>query len=63
MRSDVIDLTVIIRHETLKAWLVEHGGKAQVWIPKSRADITPNSDGKTHTMTLQQSFAEEKEMV
>lgn len=63
MKSNLIDIIVIIVHETEKVWLLGHGFESYTWIPKSRAEIAPNMDGKTHTLTLEQAFAEEKEMV
>jgi hypothetical protein len=62
-RSDLIDITVRIIHETEKAWLVDHGETTQCWIPKSRGEIEKNSDGKTYTLTIDQRLAEEKGMV
>lgn len=38
-KSDLIDLAVEIRAETLKAWLV-HDGHRDVWIPKSQCEVT-----------------------
>lgn len=62
-RSDIIDVTVIVKHETPAAVRVEHGGKAPCWLPRSQIEIEPNADGKTHTVTLPQWLAEEKGMV
>jgi hypothetical protein len=63
MKSNLIDVTVIVKHETEKAWLCDHGGKNPSWVPKSQAELEPNKDGKTATLTLEQWLAEEKEMV
>lgn len=62
-RSDIIDITVIVRHETPKAVLVDHGGKEPCWLPRSQIEIAPNTDGRTFTVSLPQSLAEEKGMV
>lgn len=62
-RSDIIDVTVIIKHETVKAILVDHGGQEPCWLPRSAIEIEVNSDRKTHTVSLPQSLAEEKGMV
>lgn len=62
-KSDIIDLTVVLVHETDKAVLVDHGGKEKVWLPKSMIEIEKNSDGKTHTVSLPESFAQEKGMI
>ncbi len=63
MKSDLIDLTVIIRHSTERAVLVDHGGEEAVWLPLSQVEIAPNSDGKTVTLTLPEWLAREKGMV
>ena len=62
-KSNLVDLTVVLKRETEKAWLLDHGGKAPAWVPKSQAELEPNQDGKTHTLTVEQWLAEEKEMV
>jgi hypothetical protein len=63
MANNLVDVACIIRHETEKAYLVDHGGKESVWIPKSKCEVEPNKDGKTATVTLEQWLAEEKGMV
>jgi hypothetical protein len=60
---DLIDVTVILRHQTDRAVLVDHGDRAPVWLPLAEIEIAPNTDGKTHTVTLPQWLAEEKRMV
>lgn len=62
-RSDLTDITVIVQHQTANAILCDHGGKAPCWLPLSQIEIAPNTDGKTHTVTLPQWLAEEKGMV
>jgi hypothetical protein len=63
-RFDPIDVTVIILADaTPPAVLVDHGGKAPCWLPRSQIEFAPNSDGRTHTLTLPQWLAEEKGMV
>jgi len=61
--SNLVDVTVIVKRETEKAYLVDHGGKAPIWLPKSQIELEPNKDGKTHTLTCEQWLAEEKELV
>jgi hypothetical protein len=39
MKSDIVDIACVIRHETPRAWLIDAGGKEAVWIPKSQAEI------------------------
>jgi hypothetical protein len=63
MKPNLVEITVIIRHETLKALLVDHGGKEPCWVPKSQVEIEANKDGKTYTLTLPQTLAEDKRMV
>lgn len=63
MTSALADLSVIVRHETASAWLIDHGGKEPCWIPKSQGEIEPNADGRTVTLTIPQWLAEEKGMV
>lgn len=63
-RSDIIDITVIIKHETIKAVLVDHGGKEPCLLPRSQIEIVQvDRGGKTHTIALPQSLAEEKGIV
>jgi hypothetical protein len=63
MRSNVVDLAVIVRRETEKAVLVDHGGKEPIWLAKSQIEIEPNADGKTATVSMEQWLAEEKGLV
>lgn len=57
MKSDLIDITVQIHHETERAWLVSDGGE-KVWIPKSQAEIAP--EGKVWVLTMPEWLAVEK---
>lgn len=45
----VIDIAVILRHKTPKAYLVDAGGD-QVWLPKSEVEFY--DDGKGGIVTL-----------
>jgi hypothetical protein len=60
VKSNLADFTCIVRRETDKAVLVDHGGKEPCWLPKSQVEIEPNADGKTVTVTMEQWLAEEK---
>lgn len=62
-RSNLIDITVVLQHQTEKAWLLDHGGKKPSWVPKSSGELEPNKDGKTHTLTIEQWRAENEGMV
>ena len=63
MKSDLIDISVIVQHQTENAVLVDHGGTEAVWLPLSQIGIEPNTDGKTHDVTLPEWLAREKEMI
>ena len=64
MKSNIIDVTCIIKHRTEKAVLVDYDdGKEPCWLPLSAIEIESNRDGKTVTISLEQSLAEEKGMV
>jgi hypothetical protein len=56
MRSDLIEIAVVVRHETEKAWLVDDGTK-QVWLPKSRVEVEGG------VLTIPESLAKEKELI
>jgi hypothetical protein len=62
-RSDLIDISVVLVHQTDKAVLVDHGGDGNVWIPKSLCEIERDPDGKTWTLTLSEQVAEEKGLI
>ncbi len=57
MASDLIDIEVILKHETDSAWLVDDGDEKPVWIPKSQAEF----DGEI--LTLPEWLAMEKELI
>ncbi len=63
LKTELIDIAVILRHHTDRAVLVDHGGKEPVWLPLALIDIAPNADGRTHTVTLPEWLAEEREIV
>lgn len=52
------DVIVQLKHETLKAWLV-NDGKQDVWIPKSMCEMEKNPDG-TYTLTAEEQYLIEK---
>jgi len=57
MKSDLIDIEVRVIYETVKAYLVDHGGKAHVWVPRAQCEY---HDG---ILTLPEGLAIEKEMI
>lgn len=63
MKSDLIDLTVEIHHQTDKAWLLSDDGNREnaVWIPKSQAEIEYN--GRTHILTCHEWLALDKGLI
>ena len=62
-RSDLIDLSVVLVHETDKAVLVDHGEAKPTWVPKSLCEIERDSNGKTWTLTLSERLATEKGLI
>ncbi|MCA0303506.1 MAG: hypothetical protein LCH95_13975 [Proteobacteria bacterium] len=59
-RSDLIDISVVLVHETERAVLVDHGGAETVWLPKSAVEIERDAGGRTWTVTLPERLAAEK---
>lgn len=62
-RSDLIDISVTLVHQTERAVLVDHGGKENVWVPKSLCEIERDANGKTWTLTLPEGVAQEKGLI
>lgn len=62
-RSDLIDVACVVRHETPKAVLVDHGGVAPVWLPRSLIELAPSDDGRSMIVTLPERFAREKGLI
>lgn len=56
------DITVVLVHSTEKAWLV-NDGKTEVWFPKSWGELEKNPDGKSWTLTAEESKLIEKGLV
>lgn len=75
MRSDLIDIDVVVHHETTKlkegedhgAWLVstDVSTPKKIWIPKSMCEISDQkpAPSKSAMMAISQVFAEEKGLV
>lgn len=57
-RSNLIDLTVELKHTTDLAYLISDGNRT-VWIPKSQCELEKNLDS-TYTLTLEEHLALEK---
>lgn len=62
-RSDLIDISVVLVHQTEKAVLVDHGGESNVWLPRSAIEIEKDGNGKTWTVTLPEPLAVEKGLI
>jgi hypothetical protein len=60
MKSNLVDIACIVRHETERAWLLDAGGKEPVWIPKSQAEI---DEGNGTIVTLPEWLAKEKGLI
>lgn len=49
MKSDLVDISVMVKHETEKAWLVTDGTN-DVWLPKSQVEIDQGLQNAIATM-------------
>jgi len=65
MRSDLIDLSLFLEHETEKAILVHDGDKKKaVWLPKSACEVERDAARPRFvTVTLPERLAIEKGLV
>lgn len=61
--SDLVDISVVLVHQTERAVLVDHGGDSNVWLPRSLIEIEKDADGKTWTVTLPERLAQEKGLI
>ena len=57
-KSDLVDIDATVQHQTDAAYLLDHGGAAPAWVPKSQ--VEDNGDG---TFTMPEWLALEKGMV
>ena len=64
-KSDLIDVSVQLHHETPKAWLVSDDGVADhgVWIPKTQAEMEPSKTSGVYTLTLPEWLATDKRLI
>lgn len=58
-KSDLIDIACIIVTETEKAYLIDHGAKAKVWVPKSQCEYDENDK----TLALPKWLAKDKGII
>lgn len=59
MKSDLVDIACIIKIERDKAYLIDHGGKESVWVPKSLCSY----DDTDKAMTMPEWLAKEKGLI
>ena len=62
-KSDLIDITIIVKHKTERAVLIDDGGIEPQWIPLSQCELSPDIGSNTHTLTLPEWLAQEKELI
>lgn len=62
-RSDLVDISVVLVHETDRAWLLDYGGSEKVWLPKSQGELARDVGGKSWTLTLPERVANEKGLI
>lgn len=62
-RSNLVDISVVLVHQTEKAVLVDAGGDRNVWLPRSAIEIECDANGKTWTVTLPERLAMEKGLI
>lgn len=61
--SDLVDVAVVFKRETEKAWCVNAGEKADIWLPKSQCELERGGASKADTLTLPEWLAKEKGLI
>lgn len=62
-KSDLVDLTLMIKHQTDKAILVYNDLKdADIWLPKSQVEVEA-IDGRHSVVTMPEWLAKDKELI
>lgn len=61
-RSELVKITVKLKHTTERAYLVTADGARDAWVPKSRCQME-NTNGPWYEMELPRALAEEKGLV
>ena len=61
MKSDLVDVACVLKHETKAAWLINDGDR-DVWLPKSQCEVEVMDD-KSCIVTLPEWLALEKELI
>lgn len=66
-RSNLIDISAILAHETEKAFLLDVGTEENIWVPKSQCEIDVEEDdrlpGTAVIVTLPEWLAEKKGLI
>ncbi|MDR3463291.1 MAG: hypothetical protein P4L76_13350 [Beijerinckiaceae bacterium] len=65
MKSDLLDLAMILHSRTDRAVRVSDDGdlKKSVWLPLSQCEVSPEAPGRAVTITLPEWLAIEKRLV
>lgn len=61
-RDEVVELDVLIKQETDKAYLIDHGGENAVWMPKSQVRGLVKGD-RSVKLTVTEWIANEKGLI
>lgn len=61
-KEETVEVSVTIKMETAKAYLVDHGGKTEVWIPKSQIRQV-GKEGNLGVMEVTEWIAKEKGLI
>lgn len=61
-KSDLIGMSVHLRHQTERAVLVEpvNSTREPAWVPLSQVELTPNGDGQTYWLDIPEWLAVDK---
>lgn len=60
--EETVEISVTVKMETAKAYLVDHGGKTEVWIPKSQIRQI-GKEGKLSVFVISEWIAKEKGLI
>lgn len=65
MKSDLVGISVHVRHRTERAVLVEpvHSTREPAWVPLSLVELAPNEDGETYWLDIPEWLAVEKRLL
>ncbi len=64
MRSDIVDIEVLVLHRTEMAAHVKDGSGRKAWLPLSQIEIYPPEGSSTYsTVSLPEWLALEKELI